>query len=149
MERAVALKKLGQLLGKKLGYRVDTRAPTPDERAEAKVALTQAIEERNKLKEQRDARYRAILAADAEYQNLFAAARDAGKRVDELSSITRHRKITAVKAELERARGKPSQPGKLAHLTGSGTKPGTENTEMPVWFDPLLDLTAENDDEDQ
>lgn len=99
MERTVALKKLGQLLGKKLGYRVNAKAPTPDERAEAKAALAPAIEERNKLKEQRDARCKVILAADAEYQSLFADARDAGKRVDELSSITRCHKITVGTSE--------------------------------------------------
>ena len=99
MERTVAIKMLGKLLGKKLGYRVDTKAPTPEEREVAKATLSPAIEERNKLKEQRDARYKAILAEDTEYQNLFAAAKAASKRVEELSSITRHRKITVGTSE--------------------------------------------------
>jgi membrane-associated HD superfamily phosphohydrolase len=99
MERAVAIKVLGKLLGKKLGYRVDDKAPTKEERAEARAALTQAIEERNKMNEQRDARYKAILAADEEYQRLFAEAKAARKRTDELSSITRHYKITVGTSE--------------------------------------------------
>lgn len=36
----------------------------------------------------------AILAADAEYQNLLAASKVASKKVDELSGITNHYKIT-------------------------------------------------------
>ena len=94
MERAVAIKKLGKLLGKKLGYRVNNKAPTPEERAAAEAELAPAIEERNKLKERRDERYKAILAADAEYQSLFAAHRVASEHIDRLSSITRHHKIT-------------------------------------------------------
>lgn len=99
MERTAALKKLGRLLGKKFGYRINDKAPTQEERAEAKAALAPAIEERNKLKEQRDARYRAILAADTEYQNLFAATRAASQRVDKLSSKTHHYKFTVGTSE--------------------------------------------------
>ena len=35
MERSVAIKKLGKLLGKKLGYRINTKAPTQEEKAAA------------------------------------------------------------------------------------------------------------------
>ena len=94
MERSVAVKKLVKLLGKSLGYRVNANAPTPEERATAKDDLPTATEERNRLKEQRDARYKAILAADAEYQSLHAAHRAACERVDKLWSTTRHYKIT-------------------------------------------------------
>lgn len=94
MERTVALKKLERLLGKKLGWRINTKAPSPEERAAAKAALPAAIEERNKLKELRDARHREILAADAEYQRLLVAAKAAVEEVDRLSSTTRHYKIT-------------------------------------------------------
>lgn len=94
MERAVAIKKLGKLLGKKLGYRVDAKAPTQDERDEAKAALTPAIEERNALQQRRDERRAAILAADAEYQSLCAESRAASERVVALSGITLHYKFT-------------------------------------------------------
>lgn len=99
MERTVALKRLEKLLGKKLGYRIDPKAPTSEERQAARTALHEAIAERNKIKEQRDARYKAILAADGEYQALFAAAKAASERADKLSSATRHFKITVGTSE--------------------------------------------------
>jgi hypothetical protein len=94
MERSAAIKKLGKLLGKSLGYRINDKAPTPEERAAAKAELTLAIAERNTLKEKRDERHRAILAADAKYQSLHATHAVASERVDKLLSITRHFKIT-------------------------------------------------------
>ena len=94
MERSVAIRKLGKLLGKKLGWRVNTKAPTKEERAVAKAELPAAIQERNKLKERRDERYKAILTADTEYQSLFAAHRAASERTDKLEAMTRWHKIT-------------------------------------------------------
>jgi hypothetical protein len=94
MERAVAVKKLVKLLGKSLGYRINDKAPTREERAAAQEASKSAVAERNALKEKRDERYRAILAADAEYQRLHAEHKAASERVDRLWSITRHYKIT-------------------------------------------------------
>lgn len=94
MERAVALKRLERLLGKKLGWRINPKAPTQEEREAAKAELPLAIEDRNALKEQRHARYQEILAADSEYQRLYGAHKAASERVDKLSSITRHHKIT-------------------------------------------------------
>jgi len=35
MERTIAIKKLGKMLGKSFGYRVDPRAPSREEREEA------------------------------------------------------------------------------------------------------------------
>ena len=93
MERAIALKKLGKLLGKKLGYRIDNKAPTQMDRDAAKSALPTAIAERDKLKEKRDARYKEILAADIEYQNLHAAHKAAYEYVSKLSGIRHHHKI--------------------------------------------------------
>jgi len=95
MERAVAIKKLGKLLGKSLGYRVDSRAPKPDERIAAKAALPAAIDEMKAVKEKRDARCRAILAADAEYQTLLIASNVATERVKRLSGMSSHYKFTA------------------------------------------------------
>lgn len=99
MERTVALKKLEKLIGKKLGWRINPKAPTPEERALAQAALPQAIEERKRLQELRQARHQAILAADAEYQTLDAGAKAAVKRVEQLSSVTRHHKITVGTSE--------------------------------------------------
>ena len=94
MERAVALRKLQGLLGKSMGWRINPKAPTPEERKAARLALGPAIEERNRLRERRDARYAEILAADAEYQNLKAAHKAASEKTEQLSSHTRHFKIT-------------------------------------------------------
>jgi hypothetical protein len=94
MERSVAIKTLGKLLGKSLGYRIDPKAATREEREAARAALTPAIEERKKLEEQKNARCRAVLAADAEYQSLCAAYELSRKETDRLGSITRHYKIT-------------------------------------------------------
>ena len=94
MERAVAIKKLGALLGKSLGYRVDPKAPKQEDRDAARAALPAAAAERDALKEKRDARYKAILEADAEYQSLVAAHKAARDRTEKLLSIMRHYKIT-------------------------------------------------------
>lgn len=87
MERAVALKKLGKILGKNLAYRINDKAPTREEREAAAKELPAALEERNKLREKRDERYKEILAADAEYQRLKEAHQTAKNHADELMSI--------------------------------------------------------------
>jgi len=94
MERIVAIKKLGKLLGKGFGYRIDREAPTPEERAAAKAALGEAVAERNKLQAQRDERYRAILAADGEYQSLRVSAKIASDKVSNLQGTTYRHKFT-------------------------------------------------------
>lgn len=94
MERIVAVKKLTKLLGKHLGYRIDPKAPSPEDREVAQAALPAAREERDKLKEQRDARHRAILEGDVEYQRLHAAHKAAREHTEKLASTTRHMKIT-------------------------------------------------------
>lgn len=94
MERAVAIKKLGALLGKKLGYRVDNKAPSPDERAEAKAILPAANEARRLIEKELNERRRAILAADQEYQRLLAEHEAAKKHADQLASLLHHFKIT-------------------------------------------------------
>lgn len=98
MERSVAIRKLGKLLGKSLGYRVDSKAPTQEEREVAQSQLPAACAERDKVKEKRDARYKEILAADLEYQTLLTEHRAARERVEKLSSIARHYKITVGKS---------------------------------------------------
>ena len=94
MERTIAVKKLGKLLGKSMGYRIDSKAASRDEREAARAELKLALETRSKLEEEKNQRRRAILEADAEYQRLDAAHKEARVRVDKLSYITRHHKIT-------------------------------------------------------
>src|SRR6185437_2515047 len=94
MERSVAIKKLRKILGKSLGYRINSNAPTPEERTTARDALKPAMEESIKLRDKRDERRRAILEADTEYQKLCAEHKAASERVDRLRSTTLHYKIT-------------------------------------------------------
>lgn len=94
MERTTALKKLERLLGKKLAWRINPKAPTPEERETATAAFPEAAAERKRLTELREARYKAILDGDAEYQSLRAQERAARERTDNLSGIMRCRKIT-------------------------------------------------------
>lgn len=94
MERLVAINKLGKLLGKSLGYRVNDKAPGRDERLAAQTALPAATQERRLLSEKLEARRKALLKADAEYQSLSADYIVAREQVDELSSISRTYKFT-------------------------------------------------------
>lgn len=98
MQRSTALKKLNTFLGKTAGYRINDRAPTPEERAAAKAALPAAIAERDRLKGEKTTRYEAVLQTDPEYQALKAASAEASKLVMHLSETTRHYKITAGKS---------------------------------------------------
>lgn len=100
MQRSIALKKLNALLGKGAGYRIDNKAPTPDERVAAKAELPAAIAERDRIREAKKSRYEAVLRADTEYVRLADASREAGQRVDRLSGVTRHYKITVGKSSL-------------------------------------------------
>jgi nucleotidyltransferase/DNA polymerase involved in DNA repair len=93
MERSIAIKKLEKLLGKKLAWRINPKAPDAEERQAAREALSTAIAERKALQEQRDARERELLA-DPEYQRLKAAAKAAAENVESISGITRRHKIT-------------------------------------------------------
>jgi len=94
MERAVAIKKLGKLLGSSLAYRVSDHAPNADRRAAARDRLTAALAERKTLAEAMEARRQAVLAADVAYQSLKSAHATASALTDKLSSLTRHCKFT-------------------------------------------------------
>lgn len=94
MDRNVAIRKLARILGKTFGYQIDPKAPKRDEREAAQAALAGAIAERDAANAKRDARYRALLDNDPEYQVLKANALAARERVSHLSAITHHFKIT-------------------------------------------------------
>lgn len=95
MDRATAIKKLGKLLGKNMGYRVDPKAPTQDERDEVRAVIYDEIAKRDAIRKQRDERSKAILAADTEYQRLAAESRAASDHVAKLSGALHHYKFTA------------------------------------------------------
>lgn len=94
MERTVAIKKLGKLLGKSLGYRVDPKAPTADEREEAKRMLPALTEARREAEKAMADRRAALLAADAQYQELTATWKEARQRAERALSLMHHFRFT-------------------------------------------------------
>jgi len=95
MERAIAIKRLGKLLGKSLAYRVDPSAPDAAEREEARAALKLASENAEKLLKQKELRIKALLDADQEFQRI-KSAHEAAKRIrNEIASRGHHYKFTA------------------------------------------------------
>ena len=94
MERAVAIKKLGKILGKSLGYRVDPKAPDQDDRDEARARMREIAPKREALRAAVEARRKAILQADAEYQRLKGELTDVSLAYETLSSITSHYRFT-------------------------------------------------------
>jgi len=94
MERSVAIRKLGKLLGKRLGYRVDSRAPDAEERAAARQQLPALEAAEKQAADAMDARHRAILAADTEYQAMVAEHKAARDRRHKVSVVTGRYRIT-------------------------------------------------------
>ena len=93
MERSVAIKKLGKLLGKRLGYRVDRDAPDAETRAAVRQQLPGLRAAERQVEAAMDARRAALLAADPEYQALaeaFKLAR-AGRRAAAAVATSRYR----------------------------------------------------------
>jgi len=94
MERSVAIKKLGKLLGKSLGYRVDPSAPTSEGREEIKRQLPTMNFAKQQAEQIMRERQEAILAGDAKYQELVAIYKDAKKRAADAFSVANHFKVT-------------------------------------------------------
>ncbi len=95
MERAVAIKKLGKILGKSLGYRVDPKAPDQDDRDEARAKLREEAPKRDAMNKAVEARRAEVLNADAEYQRLKTELAEVKKVCDELFGITMRYRFTA------------------------------------------------------
>lgn len=98
MERSVAIKKLGNLLGKSFGYRVDPKAPDRDEREEARAKLKDATSKRDDLSKQMDERKMELLRGDEEYQRLRAEHTEARKERDALASTAHRYRFTVGKS---------------------------------------------------
>ena len=90
-----SLPKLRKLLGPKFGYRVNPKAPTPEERAEAKAAYSAALEKKLACQKRRDEYRNALLAGDQEYQRLRAEEIIAANCAAELAGLRMSYKITA------------------------------------------------------
>lgn len=85
MQRSIALARLKTLLGKSFSYRINEKAPTAEERAEAKEKRPTVVAERDRIKEALESRRKIILEADQEYQSLVEAYRAACKRATSLA----------------------------------------------------------------
>jgi hypothetical protein len=94
MERTVALKKLRKRLGPKMGYRVDLKAASPEDKAAARAERPAAVAMKEDAGKRLEARRQAVLAGDAEYQALMAEWKQAKDRLEKISSKLYHDKIT-------------------------------------------------------
>jgi hypothetical protein len=94
MERIVAVKKLGNILGKRMGYRIDLKAPSPEERQLAKEARPTAAKLVEELFEKKKNRMAVLLAADIEYQTIKTELETARTNLSELNSKWHRYKIT-------------------------------------------------------
>lgn len=94
MEKSVAVRKLHKILGKGFGYRVDPKALKREGREKAQEELKAALAERNKARDDLEARRLEILASDQEYQKRLAAKKAAQARVDALSARAHRQPIT-------------------------------------------------------
>jgi len=72
MNQTQALAKLKKLLGPKVGYRINAKAPTADERQAAREGLESLQLEAAAADRAREARLAELLANDADYQRLKA-----------------------------------------------------------------------------
>jgi hypothetical protein len=92
MERAIAVKKLRALLGPKLGYKFDPKAPDKDEREAARAELKEAAKIRDDLAKALDLRRKELCDADPQYQTISDGLKVARARLDKLNAVAyRHR----------------------------------------------------------
>src|SRR5215510_10023717 len=97
MERSVAIKKLGKLIGKDLGYRVDPEAPDAAGRAEAQGQFKGLFAEKQAAEKAMTDRKMELLRGDTQYQELKAAYQAARLAADKMSSRAHRYKFTVGK----------------------------------------------------
>lgn len=93
MNQTQALSTLKRLVGPKLGYRVDNKAPGAEEREQLITRKRETAARVRAILEALDARRQAVLAADAEYQRL-RAEHQAAKSLHEAIPSPYHKRIT-------------------------------------------------------
>jgi len=97
MNRASAIRQIGKLLGSSFRYRINDKAPTPEERVAAKTEMTAVAKIVADLKAKKEARYEEILKEDAEYQQLYSAWKAERDRHCRLQSMQYSYRITVGK----------------------------------------------------
>lgn len=94
MERSLAIKKLGKILGKNMGYRVDHDGLLREDREKAAgEAKTLQAQYQLAAKAAVD-RMNAVLDSDAEYQRLKAETKRLRREKDEAFSRSQHFRFT-------------------------------------------------------
>jgi PHD/YefM family antitoxin component YafN of YafNO toxin-antitoxin module len=93
MERAVAIKKLRQMLGNKFAYVINANAPGAEKRQEAYELFKKVNATRDELAKELQARSAAVLAADPEYQRLKERYHTTRQHAEQLGATARHYKI--------------------------------------------------------
>lgn len=91
MNQTQALSLLKRVIGPKLGYRIDNKAPDADERERLRERFLAARDAAKAAGEAMTARRAAVLKADAEYQRLKEASIAANKARDDVPSYHRKR----------------------------------------------------------
>jgi hypothetical protein len=94
VKRELAIKILGKMLGKNLGYRVDDDAPSPDERREAQGALAEARSTKDYWAEKKAQACTRALAADKDYQECVKQHEAALEALKELQFVALRYKFT-------------------------------------------------------
>ncbi len=87
MERSVAVRKLGKILGKNVSWRVNPKAPDKEGREAARAKMAELLPRREALNQALAERRRIVLEADQEYQRVGREYREIRKRCDELHSV--------------------------------------------------------------
>lgn len=92
MNQTQALSKLRKVIGPKLGYRVDPKAPDAEQREAIRAAWKAAKQDADAAVAARKARYEELLAGDALYQDLKAKAKAAEEAANKAAAgMYRHR----------------------------------------------------------
>lgn len=94
MNQTQALAKLRKIIGPKLGYRIDPKAPTGEEREVMRAHFQEATAIVQAAEAARMARYNELLNGDAQYQLLKVAAKAAGEAKERTKSNLYRKRIT-------------------------------------------------------
>jgi hypothetical protein len=94
MNQTQALSALKKILGPKLGYRINPKAATAEEREEAQAQRPELRAAREAAQAAMEARRLAILEGDAEYQRLKAEWTKAKKAAEENAGASTSYRIT-------------------------------------------------------
>src|SRR5262245_23909963 len=101
MNQIQALAKLRKILGPEMGYRINDKAPSADERAAVRAGFDDLQRIDAEAKAARDARLAELLAGDARYQELRAQATAADRALSNArGKLYAHRIVVGVRGAM-------------------------------------------------